>query len=94
MNNLVGVLLANVSLVILIAALWWVARRPARPSRGVMPPEEQLPSDQSYPEKPALVVHGGDNQLSRFPRSRLFYLALVVVSGLTFWFTWQSLQSR
>jgi cell division protease FtsH len=31
--------------------------------------------------------------LSRFPRSSLFYFALVVVLGLVFWFTWQSLQS-
>jgi cell division protease FtsH len=30
--------------------------------------------------------------LSRFPRSSLFYFALVVVLGLVFWFTWQSLQ--
>jgi cell division protease FtsH len=31
--------------------------------------------------------------LSRFPRSILFYFALVVVLGLVFWFTWQSLQN-
>src|SRR5580765_1393254 len=31
--------------------------------------------------------------LSRFPRSSLFYFALVVLLGLVFWFTWQSLQS-
>ncbi len=31
--------------------------------------------------------------MSRFPRSSLFYFALVVVLGLVFWFTWQSLQS-
>jgi cell division protease FtsH len=31
--------------------------------------------------------------LSRFPRSSLFYFALVVVLGLVFYFTWQSLQS-
>jgi cell division protease FtsH len=31
--------------------------------------------------------------LSRFPRSSLFYFALVVVLGLVFWFTWQSLQN-
>jgi len=31
--------------------------------------------------------------LSRFPRSRLFYFALVVVLGLIFWFTWSSIQS-
>jgi cell division protease FtsH len=31
--------------------------------------------------------------LSRFPRSSLFYFALVVVLGLVFWFTWQSIQS-
>ena len=30
--------------------------------------------------------------MSRFPRSSLFYFALVVVLGLVFWFTWQSLQ--
>jgi cell division protease FtsH len=30
--------------------------------------------------------------LSRFPRSSLFYFALVVVLGLVFYFTWQSLQ--
>jgi cell division protease FtsH len=30
--------------------------------------------------------------LSRFPRSSLFYFALVVVLGLVFWFLWQSLQ--
>jgi cell division protease FtsH len=30
--------------------------------------------------------------LSRFPRSSLFYFALVVLLGLVFWFTWQSLQ--
>jgi cell division protease FtsH len=30
--------------------------------------------------------------LSRFPRSSLFYFALVVVLGLVFWFTWQSIQ--
>jgi cell division protease FtsH len=30
--------------------------------------------------------------LSRFPRSSLFYFALVVVLGLVFWFTWTSLQ--
>jgi cell division protease FtsH len=31
--------------------------------------------------------------LSRFPRSSLFYFALVVVLGLIFWFTWSSLQN-
>jgi len=31
--------------------------------------------------------------LSRFPRSSLFYFALVVVLGLVFWFTWQSFQN-
>src|SRR5438105_14401266 len=31
--------------------------------------------------------------LSRFPRSSLFYFALVVVLGLTFWFTWTSIQN-
>ncbi len=31
--------------------------------------------------------------MSRFPRSSLFYFALVVVLGLVFYFTWQSLQS-
>jgi cell division protease FtsH len=31
--------------------------------------------------------------LNRFPRSSLFYFALVVVLGLVFWFTWQSIQS-
>ena len=31
--------------------------------------------------------------MSRFPRSSLFYFALVVVLGLVFWFTWQSIQS-
>jgi cell division protease FtsH len=30
--------------------------------------------------------------LSRFPRSSLFYFALVVVLGLVFWFTWTSFQ--
>jgi cell division protease FtsH len=30
--------------------------------------------------------------LSRFPRSSLFYFALVVLLGLVFWFTWQSIQ--
>jgi cell division protease FtsH len=32
--------------------------------------------------------------LSRFPRSSLFYFALVVLLGLVFWFTWQSIQSN
>jgi cell division protease FtsH len=32
--------------------------------------------------------------LSRFPRSSLFYFALVVLLGLVFWFTWQSLQGN
>ncbi|HYS98596.1 MAG TPA: ATP-dependent zinc metalloprotease FtsH, partial [Candidatus Dormibacteraeota bacterium] len=31
---------------------------------------------------------------SRFPRSSLFYFALVVVLGLIFWFTWSSIQSN
>ena len=31
--------------------------------------------------------------MSRFPRSSLFYFALVVVLGLIFWFTWSSIQS-
>ncbi|HEX2645668.1 MAG TPA: ATP-dependent zinc metalloprotease FtsH [Candidatus Dormibacteraeota bacterium] len=31
--------------------------------------------------------------MSRFPRSSLFYFALVVVLGLVFYFTWQSIQS-
>ena len=31
--------------------------------------------------------------MSRFPRSSLFYFALVVVLGLVFWFTWQSMQN-
>jgi cell division protease FtsH len=31
--------------------------------------------------------------LSRFPRSSLFYFALVVVLGLVFWFTWTSIQN-
>ncbi len=30
--------------------------------------------------------------MSRFPRSSLFYFALVVVLGLVFWFTWTSFQ--
>ena len=30
--------------------------------------------------------------MSRFPRSSLFYFALVVVLGLVIWFTWQSFQ--
>ena len=30
--------------------------------------------------------------MSRFPRSSLFYFALVVLLGLVFWFTWQSFQ--
>jgi cell division protease FtsH len=32
--------------------------------------------------------------LSRFPRSSLFYFALVVLLGLVFWFTYQSLQGN
>jgi cell division protease FtsH len=32
--------------------------------------------------------------LNRFPRSSLFYFALVVVLGLVFWFTWQSIQGN
>jgi cell division protease FtsH len=32
--------------------------------------------------------------LSRFPRSSLLYFALVVLLGLVFWFTWQSLQGN
>ena len=32
--------------------------------------------------------------MSRFPRSSLFYFALVVLLGLVFWFTWQSLQGN
>jgi cell division protease FtsH len=32
--------------------------------------------------------------LSRFPRSSLFYFALVVLLGLVFWFTWQSIQGN
>jgi cell division protease FtsH len=32
--------------------------------------------------------------LSRFPRSSLFYFALVVLLGLVFWFTWQSFQGN
>jgi cell division protease FtsH len=32
--------------------------------------------------------------LSRFPRSSLFYFALVVLLGLVFFFTWQSLQNN
>jgi cell division protease FtsH len=32
--------------------------------------------------------------LSRLPRSSLFYFALIVVLGLVFWFTWQSLQGN
>src|SRR3989442_11766103 len=35
----------------------------------------------------------GDLMLSRFPRSSLFYFALVVVLGLIFWFTWSSIQN-
>ena len=31
--------------------------------------------------------------MSRFPRSSLFYFALVVVLGLIFWFTWSSIQN-
>ncbi len=31
--------------------------------------------------------------MSRFPRSSLFYFALVVVLGLIFWFTWTSIQN-
>ena len=31
--------------------------------------------------------------MSRFPRSSLFYFALVVVLGLVFWFTWTSIQN-
>jgi len=32
--------------------------------------------------------------LSRFPRSALFYFALVVILVAVFWFTWQSIQSN
>ena len=32
--------------------------------------------------------------MSRLPRSSLFYFALIVVLGLVFWFTWQSLQGN
>src|SRR5690348_13221638 len=32
--------------------------------------------------------------MSRFPRSSLFYFALVVVLGLIFWFTWSSIQNN
>jgi cell division protease FtsH len=32
--------------------------------------------------------------LSRFPRSSLFYFGLVVLLGLVFWFTWQSIQGN
>ena len=32
--------------------------------------------------------------MSRFPRSSLFYFALVVVLGLVLWFTWQSFQGN
>ncbi len=32
--------------------------------------------------------------MSRFPRSSLFYFALVVVLGLVFYFTWQSIQGN
>ena len=32
--------------------------------------------------------------MSRFPRSSLFYFALVVVLGLVFWFTYQSIQGN
>ena len=32
--------------------------------------------------------------MSRFPRSSLFYFALVVVLGLVFWFVYQSLQGN
>ncbi len=31
--------------------------------------------------------------MSRFPRSSLFYFALVVILGLIFWFTWSSIQN-
>src|SRR4029077_1584863 len=34
------------------------------------------------------------SELSRFPRSSLFYFALVVVLGLIFWFTWSSIQNN
>ncbi|HLQ62598.1 MAG TPA: ATP-dependent zinc metalloprotease FtsH [Candidatus Acidoferrales bacterium] len=30
--------------------------------------------------------------MSRFPRSSLFYFALVIVLGFVFWFTWQSIE--
>ena len=32
--------------------------------------------------------------MSRFPRSSLFYFGLVVLLGLVFWFTWQSIQGN
>ena len=32
--------------------------------------------------------------MSRFPRSSLFYFALVVILGLVFWFTWSSIQGN
>ncbi|MFI5282020.1 MAG: ATP-dependent zinc metalloprotease FtsH [Candidatus Dormibacterales bacterium] len=32
--------------------------------------------------------------MNRFPRSNLLYFALVVILGLVFWFTWQSLQGN
>ena len=32
--------------------------------------------------------------MSRFPRSSLFYFALVVILGLVLWFTWQSFQGN
>lgn len=107
-DNLVRVLLPNVILILLIAALWRSLRRPARPNPGDggrvaevhETSGEQIPSDQLHGEKPVMIVHGGDkklsgdNQLGGLPRSKLFYALVVIVGGLTFWFTWQSLQHR
>src|SRR3984893_5153266 len=48
-------------------------------------PGGTISSNTPTPEEP--------RQLSRIPRSSLFYFLLVAVLGIVFWFTWQSLES-
>src|SRR5258706_14192879 len=67
--------------------VWY--HRSACDSRAVSPQPDVKNCCARIAAQPVRRAH-----LSRFPRSSLFYFALVVLLGLVFWFTWQSLQGN
>src|ERR1700680_1385764 len=63
--------------------------RAARHRRPRSEASERKKRSARIPEQPTRRAN-----LSRFPRSSLFYFGLVVLLGLVFWFTYQSIQGN